>query len=82
MAHPWGADAPALTAEVARLERELAALAAAFDRLWEDETEPLDLAAGARLHDAIAARLAKLEAVRTALAHRLIGSPEGPAPTR
>jgi hypothetical protein len=80
-----GADVPTLRADVARLEGELETLAAAFDRLWEDEAQQLDLVAGARLHDAIVAQLAQLEAAHAALAHGLIAGvefPESPVTAR
>jgi hypothetical protein len=69
------ANARALRAELERLERELEALAAAFDRWWstvpggngEYDGAP-DLREGARLHEEIAARMGRLAAVRAALA--------------
>jgi hypothetical protein len=70
--HQRVAAEPAVTAEVARLERELAALAAAFDRWWfapPGDAAASDLQEGARLHEEIVARLAELEAVRAALRH-------------
>lgn len=53
------ADVPALRAEVVELEGELEALAAAFDRWWDEVPEDTvaDLHEGARLHHEIVSRL-------------------------
>jgi hypothetical protein len=74
---------PVLTAEIARLERELAALAAEFDRLWFDEgtDDRRLLREGARLHQTISARLAQLGAARAALIYGIVmerAAPEDP----
>jgi hypothetical protein len=57
--------------DVARLERELEILAAAFDRWWfaeADDDGAQDLRVGARLHEEIAVRLVQLEVLRATLA--------------
>lgn len=71
--------------DVARLERELEILAAAFDRWWfaeADDDGAQDLRVGARLHEEIAVRLAQLEARRAALARAAhAGTSRGPRST-
>ena len=63
--------ASSLRAKVSRLEQELEALANEVSRWWsapEADNSPADLQEGARLHDAIEARLVALEAARQQLA--------------